>query len=77
MGGNNGATPTQIAKQVLQVLTDRALTEIKKQGLDQYKSQLEGEVNKRLDAEKQKLEQKAGKEVGDQVGDALKGLFKK
>ena len=71
LGGENGATPSQIADQVLKVLTDRAMIEIKKAGLDQYKKQLEGEVNKRLETEQQKLNEK----VGDQVGDQLKGVL--
>ena len=58
LGGKNGATPAQIADQVLKVLTDRALAEVKKKGLDQYKVQLEGEVNKQLDVEKEKLNDK-------------------
>ena len=63
LGGKTGATPSQIATQALKVLTDRALAEIKKKGIDQYKAQLEGEVNKRLDTEKEK------------VGDKLKGVL--
>ncbi|MCF6179226.1 MAG: AsmA family protein [Geopsychrobacter sp.] len=81
IGGKNGATPSQITAQVVKALSDRALAEIKKQGIDQYRKKLEGKVNKRLNAEQQKLEQKlndkVGKEVGGQVGDALKGLFNK
>ncbi len=79
LGGKNGATPEQIADQVLKVLTDRAIAEVKKQGIDQYKKQLEAEVNKRIDAEKQKLtdevNKKVGKEVGDKVGEKLKGIL--
>ena len=71
LGGKNGATPAQIADQILKELTDRALAEIKKKGIDQYKQKLEGEVNKRLEAEQQKLNEK----VGDQVGDKLKGVL--
>lgn len=63
LGGKTGATPSQIASQALKVLTDRALAEIKKKGIDQYRAQLEGEVNKRLDTEK------------DKVGDKLKGVL--
>ncbi|MCK4507773.1 MAG: hypothetical protein KAU27_04495 [Desulfuromonadales bacterium] len=33
LGGKNGATPTQIAEQVLNVLTDRALAEVKRRVL--------------------------------------------
>lgn len=79
LGGSNGATPEQIADQVLKVLTDRAIAEVKKQGIDQYKKQLEAEVNKRINAEKQKITEevnkKVGKEVGDKAGDKLKGIL--
>jgi hypothetical protein len=75
LGGQNGATASQIADQVLKALTDRALAEVQKQGLDQYKAQLEGEVNKRLDAEKKKVTDKLNEKVGEQVGEKLKGLF--
>jgi len=67
LGGKTGATPSQIASQVVKVLTDRALAEIKKQGIDQYKTQLEGEVNKRLEAEKENL--------GGKVEEKLKGVL--
>ena len=67
LGGKTGATPSQIATQVVKVLTDRALAEIRKKGIDQYKAQLEGEVNKRLEAEKDKL--------GGEVGEKLKGVL--
>lgn len=67
IGGKTGATPAQIADQALKVLTDRALTAIKKKGLDQYKEQLEGEVNKRIGEEKEKIE--------TEVQDKLKGVL--
>lgn len=67
LGGKNGATPTQIADQVLKVLTDSALAEVKKKGLDQYKAKLEDEVNKRVDGGKKKL--------GEKVGDQFKEVF--
>ncbi len=79
LGGTQGATPQQIAEQILKVLTDRSLAEIQKQGIDQYKAQLKNEVNKRLDAEKKKLDKKirdkVGDQIGDQLGDKLKGLL--
>lgn len=67
IGGKTGATPTQIADQVLKTLTDRALTAIKKKGLDQYKEQLEGEIKQRIGEEKEKLE--------TEVQDKLKGVL--
>ena len=63
LGGINGATPAQIADQVLKTLTDRALAEVKKEGLGQYKRQLEGEVNRQIGVEKEKL------------NDTLKGIL--
>lgn len=63
LGGTNGATPAQIADQVLKTLTDRALAEVKKEGLDQYRRQLEGEVNRQIGVEKEKL------------NDTLKGIL--
>ncbi len=81
LGGKNGSPARQVAEQLLTVLSDTALKEIKRQGLDQYKKQLEAEVNQRLDAEKQKLRdklnEKVGEEVGSEVEQTLKGLFKK
>ena len=67
LGGRTGATPSQIASQAISILTERALAEVKKQGIDQYKAHLEGEVNKRLEAEKEKL--------GGEVGEKLKGVL--
>jgi len=81
LGGKNGAPARQVAEQLLTALSDAALEEVKKQGLDQYKKQLEAEVNQRIDAEKQKLKEKlndkVGEEVGTEVEQTLKGLFKK
>ena len=63
LGGKNGATPQQIAAQVLKTLTDRALAEVQRQGINQYKEQLEGKINQQLEAEK------------EQINDKLQGLF--
>ena len=67
LGGKNGSTPAKIADQVLKELTAKALAEVKRKGLDQYKEKLEGEVNQRLDAEKEKL--------GEKLGGQLKGVL--
>ena len=69
LGGKNGATPDQIAEQALNKLTEQAMTEVKKKGLDQYKDKLQDEVNERVDAEKEKL--------SDKLGDKLKGVLDK
>ena len=79
LGGQNGATPQQITNQIVKELSNQAQAAAKKAGIDQYKKQLEAEVNKRIDAEKQKItdevNKKVGKEVGDKVGDKLKGIL--
>ncbi|MBW2520085.1 MAG: hypothetical protein JRD88_07010 [Deltaproteobacteria bacterium] len=67
LGGKSGATPRQIADQALKKLTDQAMAVVRNKGLDQYKEKLEGEVNQRLDAEKEKLHQN--------LGEALKGAL--
>jgi len=67
LGGEKGATPGEIADQVLKELTAKALAEVKRKGLDQYKEKLEGEVNQRLDTEKEKL--------GEKLGGQLKGVL--
>jgi flagellar basal body-associated protein FliL len=67
LGGKTGATPEEIADQVLKKLTAKALAEVKRKGLDQYKEKLEDEVNQRLDSEKEKL--------GEKLGGQLKGVL--
>lgn len=61
LGGSKGATPIRIADQVLKALTGRALAEVEKKGLDQFKGKLEDEVNKRL---------------GGKVGNSLKEVYR-
>jgi uncharacterized protein involved in outer membrane biogenesis len=75
LGGDKGATPTEITNQVIRLLVDRAMTEVQKKGLDQYKDKLKSKVDERLKAEQQKLNEKVGEQVGDQVGEKLKGLL--
>lgn len=80
LGGNNGATPTELAKEIIDRLIEQAKNEIKKKGIDaeveklktkakakveEEKAQLKEKVDTKLEAEKQKAEEK------------LKGLLKK
>lgn len=67
LGGKNGATQKEIANQVLDKLTKRALAEIEKKGLDQYKTKLEGKIRNGLKAEQNK--------IGEKVGDQFKEVF--
>ena len=68
LGGKNGSTPAKIADQVLKELTAKALAEVKRKGLDQYKEKLKGEVNQRLDSEKEKLDEKLGGQLKGVLG---------
>ncbi|NIR95405.1 MAG: hypothetical protein GWO08_17680, partial [Gammaproteobacteria bacterium] len=43
LGGRNGATPTELAREILQRLIDAAKTEIKKQGIDAELDKLKAE----------------------------------
>ena len=69
LGGNNGATPDQIAEQALSKFTDLAMAVVKKKGLDQYQEKLQDEVNERMHAEKEK--------ISDKLGDKLEGVLDK
>ena len=71
LGGKNGATPQQIANQIIRELSAQAQAAAKKEGIDQYKKQLEGKVNEKLADEEQKLREK----VGSGATDAIKGLL--
>jgi hypothetical protein len=79
LGGKTGATPSVIAEQIVELLTDQVLAAVKKEGLDRYRKELEGKVNKLLEAEQQKLNKKIGDQLGEQVGEEvgkkLKGLL--
>ena len=76
IGGKDGMTPQRIGAQILQRLTEVALQELQKQGLDRYRKQLEGEANKRISAETRKIEKKLDEKIGSGASEALKGLLK-
>ena len=77
LGGKGGTTPERIGAQVLQRLTDVAMQELRKQGLDKYRKQLETQVNQRVDEETRKLEKKIDEKIGSGAGEAIKGLLNK
>lgn len=71
LGGKNGATPQQIANQIIRELSTQAQAAAKKAGIDQYKKHLEGKVNEKMKEEEQKLREK----IGSETTDSLKGLL--
>ena len=78
LGGKNGATPSEIAKQILSKLTDQAKAAIKQQGLDKELDKLKAQVQEKVDEEKARLKSKADSKVEEEkkkVEDKLKGLL--
>ena len=80
LGGNNGATPQQLAKEIISRLSDQALAEIKKQGIDAEVDKLKAKAKEKVDAEKTKLKDKADSKVEDEkqkLDEKLKNLLTK
>jgi len=69
LGGKNGAPPSEISKQVLDTITQRALAAVKQAGIDQKIQGLKSEAQQKLDAKKEEAESKAKEK--------LKSLLKK
>lgn len=69
LGGKSGATPSEISKQVLNIITQRALDAVKKAGIDEKVKALKTEAQQKLDAKKGEVESKAKEK--------LKSLLKK
>jgi hypothetical protein len=80
LGGSSGATPQQIAKEVISRLSDQAMAEIKKQGIDAEVDKLKAKANERVEEEKAKLKDKADSKVEEEkqkLDDKLKNLLTK
>jgi hypothetical protein len=75
---NLKGTPEQISKQILSQLIEHAKKEINRQGLDRELAKIRAEAQKRVDAEKSRLQEKAGlklKAEEEKVQDQLKNLL--
>lgn len=78
LGGSKGATPSELTREILNRLTDRASEEVKKKVIDAELDKLKATAKAKVDAEKARLKEKAdemSKEQEDKVKDKLKGLF--
>ena len=75
LGGSKGATPTEIANEILKRLTDRASDVVKKKIIDAEVAKLKAKAQQKIDEEKARLEEKAKSELEDKVKDKLKNLF--
>lgn len=80
LGGKKGATPTEIANEIIDRLIAQAKAEVKKKGIDAELDKIKGKAREKVDAEKARLKEKveAKKEQEKQkLDDKLKGLLKK
>jgi len=78
LGGSKGATPSELARDILNRLTDRASEEVKKKLIDAEMDKLKAKTRAKIDAEKTRLKEKAdalSKEQEEKVKDKLKGLL--
>ncbi|MCW8924460.1 MAG: hypothetical protein OQK69_12690 [Gammaproteobacteria bacterium] len=75
LGGSKGATPGEIANEILKRLTDRAGDVVKKEIVDAQVKKLKEKAQQKFDEEKARLEDKAKSKLEDKVKDKLKGLF--
>ena len=82
LGGRKGATPSEIANEILKRLTDRASDIIKKDIVDAKLNQLKEKAQKKIDEKKAELQEKAKTEleekkdeVKEKAKDKLKKLF--
>jgi len=77
LGGSKGATPAQLSKEIIEVLTDRALAEVKKQGIEAAVDKLKAKAKEGIES---KIKEEAGSILElDKLKDAdkLKGLLGK
>ena len=78
LGGSKGATATELASEILNRLTDRAIEVVKKDIIDAELNKLKAKAQQKIDEEKAKLEEKADSKLDEQkdkAKDKLKGLF--
>lgn len=68
LGGKNGATPAEISQQVLRVITERALAEVKRAGIDEKAQALKSEAEQKLDTKKREIEGQAEEKLKNLLG---------
>ena len=79
IGEPNGASPEEIANQIIDKLTDQAKAEIKKQGIGKEIEKLKAQAKDKIEEEKAKLKSEADTKLEaekERAKDKLKGLFK-
>lgn len=80
LGGKNGATGSELAREILTRLTDQAIETIKKRGIDAEVDKLKAKANEAIEKEKAKLKEKSDAALEKEkkkAADKLKGLLKR
>jgi len=84
LGGKKGATPTELATEIIDRLIDEAKKQIKEKGidaeLDKLKARAKAKVDAEVEKEKAKLKEKADTKLDEEkqkAEDKLKGLLNK
>ena len=84
LGGSKGATAAQLSHEILSVLSDRALAEVKKKGIGAELDKIKAQVKEKVAAEKAKLQEQIDNQTSSKIetekqkaADKLKNLFGK
>ena len=80
LGGKNGATPTELSKEIMNRLIDEAKQVIKQKGIDAELDKLKDKATAQIEAEKAKLKARTDSQLEQEkqkVEDKLKGLLGK
>ena len=80
LGGSKGATPAELAREILNRLTDRASEEVKKKIIDAELDKIKAKARAKVEEEKARLKEKTDAKLEEEkqkVTDKLKGLFGK
>ena len=78
IGGSNGATPAELAREILNRLTDRASEEVKENIIDAELDKIKAKAREKVEQEKARLTEKSDAKLEEEKGkvkDKLKGLF--
>lgn len=68
LGGKNGATPSEISRQVLDILTQRSLAAVKQAGIDEKVQAAKTEAREKVDTKKRKAESRAKDKLKSVLG---------
>lgn len=68
LGGKNGATPSEISRQVLDTLTRQALAAVKQAGIDEKVQATKAEAQEKVDTKKREAESRAKEKLKNVLG---------